>query len=271
MNNISKSNILILFFWIFLIFLFLNEFFSKSYSNDNNNDNTYDADNFENTKIKIYNFNTTWCGHSKNFQPIWDMFSESLTNEDNIITYDVKCDDNINEKLSERYYIDGYPTIIIDYGDKFIKYSGPRTVNGLRSILNLKPLNEPENINDQIISNVKCGNKIDTRPAKVVNFDDYSNNSNNFVEKNNTIIYNFNTSWCGYSLKFQPTWDEFSEANKDSNVKIVDVKCDKKENELLCNLYPVDGFPTVLKVKGNVVIPYNGQRTLDGLQNFLNN
>ena len=98
MNNISKSNILILLFWIFLIFLFLNEFFSNSCSNTN--------ENFDNTKIKVYNFNTTWCGHSLKFQPIWNSFDKSLEESDNIVAYDVKCDDKKNEKLVEKYYVD---------------------------------------------------------------------------------------------------------------------------------------------------------------------
>ena len=124
MNNISQSNILILLFWIFLIFLFLNEYFSTSCSSTN--------EDFNNTKIKVYNFNTTWCGYSLKFQPIWNSFSKSLEESNNIVAYDVKCDDNKNEKLAERYHVEGYPTVIIDYGNKFIKYSGPRTVNGLR-------------------------------------------------------------------------------------------------------------------------------------------
>jgi len=255
MNNISTSNILILLFWIFLIFLFLNEFFSKS-SYDNN-------ENFNNTKIKVYNFNTTWCGHSLKFQPIWNSFSKSLEDSDNILTYDVKCDDNKNEKLAERYYVEGYPTVIIDYGDKFIKYSGPRTVNGLRSVLKLKPVAEPE-MEAPSMGQVKCGNRIDTRPPKVINF-------NQEPGPTDKTIYNFNTSWCGYSVRFQPTWDEFAEKNKESGVKVVDVKCDDPKNEDLCNRYPVEGFPTVLKVKGKEVVPYNGPRTLEGLEEFSKN
>ncbi len=251
MNNISKSNILIVFFWIFLIFLFLNEFFFNS-----NNEK------FDNTKIKIYNFNTSWCGHSLKFQPIWDSFSESIKDSNNLLAYDVKCDDNKNEKLIERYYVEGFPTVIIDYGDRFIRYSGPRTVNGLRSVLNLNSINEPEI--KEISSEVKCGNRIDTRPPKNMIL-------SNDVDNNNTLIYNFNTKWCGYSLKFQPTWDKFTENNKNPNVKIIDVKCDKSENDDLCNRYPVEGFPTVLKVKGTTVIPYNGPRSLEGLQEFAQN
>jgi thiol-disulfide isomerase/thioredoxin len=263
MDKFSKSNILILLFWIFLIFLFLNDFFFKSCSvcNDEFNNTKIYNEKFNNTKIKVYNFNTTWCGHSLNFQPIWDSFNKSLNKSDNILTYDVKCDNNKNEKLAERYYIEGYPTIIIDYGDKFIKYSGPRTVNSLRSVLNLEPIKEQELIQE---NNIKCGNTI----PKTQTFNQ-ADNSDNIDETTETTIYNFNTSWCGYSLRFQHVWDEFTRVNENTNIKIVDVKCDKSENEVICNKYPVEGFPTVLKVTDNNVIQYNGPRTLEGLQEFI--
>jgi len=251
------NNILILFFWIFLIFLFLNEIFIKlNYTSEEN----FNAIN--DTKIKVYNFNTTWCGYSIKFQPIWDSFSKSLENSDNIVAYDVKCDDNKNQKLVERYYVEGYPTIIIDYGDKFIKYSGPRTVNGLRSVLNLKII---EAGSSELCNDVKCNNVV-IKPSKVINL----NNTNklNETENKETLLYNFNTSWCGYSIRFQPVWDTFIEKNTDDNIKIIDVKCDNPENENICNIYKVDGYPTVIKVKNNVITQYDGARTLEGLQDF---
>ena len=76
MKTYSISNILVLIFWTFLIFLFLNELFTK------NTNETFK--NTQESKITIYNFNTTWCGHSKNFQPIWDKFVESINANDNI-------------------------------------------------------------------------------------------------------------------------------------------------------------------------------------------
>jgi thiol-disulfide isomerase/thioredoxin len=251
MNN--NSNILILFFGIFLIFLFINQFLLISKS-ENNED-------FNNTKIKIYNFNTSWCGHSLKFQPIWESFVKSLNTTDNIITYDVKCDNDKNKKLIDKYYVEGYPTVIIDYGNMFIKYTGPRTVNDLRSTLNLKQIKEL-NLKD-LNNNIKCGNKIDTNPTKIINFDKIEG-------PKETTIYNFNTSWCGYSVRFQPIWDKFTENNKNSDIKIIDVKCDNSENDDLCNKYSIEGYPTILKVKQNVITPFNGSRTLEGLQEFLN-
>ena len=116
------------------------------------------------------------------------------------------------------------------------------------------------------MGNIRCNNNIDTIPTKTT-----KTTKTNRVMKFDKTIYNFNTTWCGYSVRFQPIWDEFTEKNKDLNINIIDVKCDDSNNEDLCNLYPVEGFPTVLKVKGDEVVPYTGPRTVEGLEEFSKN
>jgi len=74
---------------------------------------------------------------------------------------------------------------------------------------------------------------------------------------NNTKVYNFNTSWCGWSVKFQPEWDNFTQAVQSdpslSGVEVIDVKCDNPENEQMCKDFEIKGFPTV-------IIDHNGQK-----------
>ena len=82
-------------------------------------------------------------------------------------------------------------------------------------------------------------------------------------------VYNFNTSWCGYSVRFQPEWNNvMKRINQDkemSNAKAYDVKCDQEENEELCAKYGIEGFPTVVLEKGNRRTMYNGPRTADAI------
>jgi thiol-disulfide isomerase/thioredoxin len=244
MNKFLKDNIIILIFVSFITFYFLNKISTN---------NNYDT--FDNSKIKIYNFNTLWCKHSINFQLVWNKFIVTLDPSDNIASFDVKCDNDQNNNLVKKYDVKGFPSIVIDTGSNIINYSGPRTINGLRNALNLKSIQD-NTIHDQAVNkntNVKCGNII-----KLPKLD------------NSTIIYNFNTSNCGYSVRFQPTWNQFTHKNVDQNIKIIDVKCDNGENSELCNKYNIEGFPTVLKIKSSIVSIYNGPRTLDGLLDFAN-
>tara|TARA_B110000879_G_C10812160_1_gene370805 strand:+ start:40 stop:477 length:438 start_codon:yes stop_codon:yes gene_type:complete len=113
-------------------------------------------------------------------------------------------------------------------------------------------------------------------------FTELNNNSRGrhvFEISNDKIkAYNFNTSWCGFSKDFQPNWNTFSKNNNDSNVDIIDVKCDDDSNQdskRLCQKYPVRGYPTILFVKGENVAEYSGDRTPKdieiALQNFKKN
>jgi len=242
MKSYSNMDLLVLIFWIFLIFLFLNELFKK------------DNDTFKNISIiKIYNFNTTWCGHSKAFQPVWDNFVSSLDVSDNIKAYDIKCDNDSNNKLIEKYRITGFPTVIIDNGNSFLNYEGARSVNALRSTLNLKLLNEDYNVDSGV--QIKCGHKptINNQP----------------IENNKTKIYNFNTKWCGYSVRFQPIWDEFTNKVTDPNIEVHDIKCDQEHNNNLCKKFDIPGYPSIVKVDKLGSHIYEGPRTVEGLMNYL--
>jgi thiol-disulfide isomerase/thioredoxin len=89
---------------------------------------------------------------------------------------------------------------------------------------------------------------------------DSQSSMENFVNTNDKIkVYNFNTSWCGWSVKFQPEWNKFNDAVKSdgslSNVDAFDIKCDKPENEEVCKEFDIQGFPTV-------IIEANGKRGL---------
>ncbi len=88
-------------------------------------------------------------------------------------------------------------------------------------------------------------------------------------------LYNFNTSWCGWSKKFQPEWDTFmnnvkSDPKLSSMVEVKDVKCDNGANRQLCEDNDIEGYPSVLiDVNGNKSI-YDGDRTADALMNKVN-
>ena len=196
-------------------------------------------------KINIYNFNTSWCGYSRSFQPIWDKFVKTLDPEI-YSAKDIKCENDDNKELCNRYNIEGYPTVVMDAIEPLI-YEGPRTVNGLREFLKLPPVQENSIALDET--------KIDS-PATV---------------SDKILVYNFNTEWCGYSIKFQPEWNKFYNSLRASdNVKAIDVKCDKPENEDLCNKYSVPGYPYIVINNKGKIDPYNGPREANAIRKFLN-
>ena len=91
--------------------------------------------------------------------------------------------------------------------------------------------------------------------------------------------YNFNTSWCGYSVKFQPEWEEFTSRSSGLGIVAHDIKCDVDENKEICVKYgeivlpneeePVlTGFPTVIFEVPNseYPVPYRGERSADAME-----
>ena len=85
-------------------------------------------------KIYAYNFNTSWCGYSQQFDPIWNEFCDKVKDKSNIITKDIKCDDDSNHEICQKYqsYVPGYPTVLfIKEGHTPIEYDGPREVDSL--------------------------------------------------------------------------------------------------------------------------------------------
>jgi hypothetical protein len=101
------------------------------------------ADTVENTNkkpiVKIFNFNTEWCGWSRKFQPEWDAFMAWVKNPDNkmshVQAFDVKCDNDSNKSLCEEYKVPGYPYVVIEVNGSRGSYEGERTKEALISFV----------------------------------------------------------------------------------------------------------------------------------------
>ena len=91
------------------------------------------------------------------------------------------------------------------------------------------------------------------------------------VKKKKIKFINYNTTWCYWSKKIQPVWDKLKKLNENNeNIEILDIKCDLKDNEKLCNENEIEGFPTLkLYTDDDQVIDYQGDRSLDDLVKFL--
>lgn len=215
-----------IFFYILcfiLIFLIFYDSFNLTKENFTNN-------------VVVYYFNAEWCGHCKQFKPIWTAFCDSLTPTDNIITKNVNCD--TDKELCSKFKIEGYPTVIIEKNNKIINYSGPRTIEGLRGALDLST------------------QTIDGLTPKL----------NSSTQNNKIKIYNFNTEWCSYSKKFQPTWNTFANSIiAADNIEAINVNCD--DNKELCKKYNIPGYPTVVIENDKKFKIYDGPRTIEGLRN----
>ena len=82
---------------------------------------------------EIYLFKATWCGHCKQFTPIWD----ALQNDADLKSkYTFKTIDADKDKqVIKDWKIEGFPTIIKKDGTNAIEYVGERTADAVKNFL----------------------------------------------------------------------------------------------------------------------------------------
>ena len=91
-----------------------------------------------------------------------------------------------------------------------------------------------------------------------------------FNRSNNQItVINYNTTWCGYSKKLEPIWNEIT--MKYSNVPSINIlnkKCDM-EGKQECLENQIVAYPTIILKTNGKSYEYNGQRTVEDISNFI--
>jgi thiol-disulfide isomerase/thioredoxin len=74
---------------------------------------------------------------------------------------------------------------------------------------------------------------------------------------------------CGHCKSMMPEWDKFMKSNNNKGVKVN--KIEKDQNPGLMEKMGIEGFPTILLTQnGSVVKPYDGERTAEAFQAFIN-
>ena len=92
--------------------------------------------------------------------------------------------------------------------------------------------------------------------------------NNSLAKDDKCVLVLFHADWCGYCKKFMPTWNIAKSSLKSSDLEFKDFEADTdkevmKENE-------VSSYPTLkLFTKGGDVVEYEGDRTLESLEKFI--
>ena len=88
---------------------------------------------------------------------------------------------------------------------------------------------------------------------------------------NEELLY-FSMDGCGHCKRFNPVWDQFVKENKHPGLKKVKVMSDTSDPAEKSKLskHKVKGFPTIVLVIGDKGIPFDGERTIAGLDEFCN-
>ena len=134
-NNLNKVLILL---GVLLILFFIHKFYlSKEGFEGNVEDLETTLENSD--KKTLLFFSADWCGHCKNFKPVWEELS-SVENKKKANFINVNCSDNEDEKIQKimsKYSVKGFPTLMIyDSSDKSMtEYNEDRTVDKIMDSL----------------------------------------------------------------------------------------------------------------------------------------
>jgi protein disulfide-isomerase A6 len=102
--------------------------------------------------------------------------------------------------------------------------------------------------------------------AKYINLQNKLNKRGGGNNQVNIIL--FKADWCGHCKSFKPTWEKITELyNKKYNFIVYDADTQKE----IFKKYEVDAFPTILIEYGDNVVPYEGDRSFEEMNDFLNN
>lgn len=84
---------------------------------------------------KLVWFYADWCGHCKRMKKEWDTASNKVNGK--MVKIDLGDDNSETKKISEKYNINGFPTILLlNNGEKEDEYTDDRTSNAFESYCN---------------------------------------------------------------------------------------------------------------------------------------
>jgi thiol-disulfide isomerase/thioredoxin len=87
---------------------------------------------FENGAGNVMYFFMPECGHCQKFNPEWEKLQKMVDdNRASLKLTKIDGTDDANKDLVDQYNVKGFPTIILEYGNKSTPYDGERTADAV--------------------------------------------------------------------------------------------------------------------------------------------
>ena len=81
--------------------------------------------------ITLNLFKADWCMHCVSFKPTWDALQKSGKFNIKYKTYDA----DIHKKDIEKWEIKGFPTLILQTGNKSVEFMGQKTIDNISKFI----------------------------------------------------------------------------------------------------------------------------------------
>jgi len=76
-----------------------------------------------------------WCGVCTSFKPVWDSMGSSVSVSGQTVLLKSVEEKQTDELAPYKSMVTGYPTLFFENNGNMVKYSGPRTKEGLQSFI----------------------------------------------------------------------------------------------------------------------------------------
>ncbi|KAM8979283.1 protein disulfide-isomerase A4 [Sarcophilus harrisii] len=212
------------------------------------NDNNFDA--FVAGKDTVLlEFYAPWCGHCKQFAPVYEKIAKTLQENDPPIPV-AKIDATAASTLASRYDVSGYPTIKILKRGQAVDYDGSRS-------------------EDDIVAKVKEVSQPSWTPPPEVTLVLTKDNFDEVVNDADIILVEFYAPWCGHCKKLAPEYEKAAKELSKRSPPIPLAKVDAIEETDLAKRFDVTGYPTLKIFRKGKAFDYNGPREKYGIVDYM--
>ena len=84
------------------------------------------------------------------------------------------------------------------------------------------------------------------------------------------IFRMFHVKWCGHCKTAKPKFIEFMKNNPKINAELIDAEDATKKDIVTAFEKDIEGYPTFILTKGDTSEVYDGERTVEGFEKFIN-
>lgn len=197
----------------------------------------------------LVEFYAPWCGHCKSLAPEYAKAAKRLKANDPPVSLG-KVDATVHEKVTSRFDVNGYPTLMFFKKGKMHPYDGPREENGIvkymeeRASANWKP-----------------------PPEAVVTLD--QKNFDEFINKHELSLVEFYAPWCGHCKRLAPAYEKAAKTLLKNDPPIPLAKLDATAHSKIGEKYDINGYPTLKIFRKGVHYEYKGPTEEYGIVNHM--
>ncbi|ODQ68634.1 thioredoxin-like protein [Nadsonia fulvescens var. elongata DSM 6958] len=190
----------------------------------------------------LVEFYASWCGHCKTLEPTYQDLGKLYVNSEETaavargakLVNIIKIDGDIYRKISKRFAVRGYPTLLWFNGksNDFEPYTGKgRELENFTSFIESKTGIKP--LASALVSNV-------------VTLESQADLDHLLASGKKAVFLAVTATWCGHCKNLLPLWEQLADIYSLDADKIAIARIDGPSNGDFTRTYGISQYPTIL-------------------------